>query len=253
MMKRLVLFSWLLSALINSDLFSQSKLEIKNKFYDAESWILFEDYKEALPLYQQLLKIYPANSNFKYRIGLCYINTPGEKNKAVSYLEDAIKNINPKYKEGKFKESGAPYDALYYLANAYRINNQLDNALNTYKLFKKNINAEVYDSNIVNLQIQSCLNAKELMIMPLFIKEKNLGNNINGSNSEFNPVISDNEDILVFSRSEAFYDPILYSARINGQWTNPLNMNEMLKVDKDIFPTSISKDGKTLTLYSSAD
>ena len=253
MMKRLVLFSWLLSALINSDLFSQSKLEIKNKFYDAESWILFEDYKEALPLYQQLLKIYPANSNFKYRIGLCYINTPGEKNKAVSYLEDAIKNINPKYKEGKFKESGAPYDALYYLANAYRINNQLDNALNTYKLFKKNINTEVYDSNIVNLQIQSCLNAKELMSMPLFIKEKNLGNNINGSNSEFNPVISDNEDILVFSRSEAFYDPILYSTRINGQWKNPLNMNEMLKVDKDIFPTSISKDGKTLYLYSSAD
>ena len=31
--------------------------------------------------------------------------------------------------------------------------------------------------------------------MPLFIKEKNLGNVINGSNNEFNPVISDNEDL----------------------------------------------------------
>jgi tetratricopeptide (TPR) repeat protein len=136
-MRRLVLFTLLLVTLINSDLFSQSKSENKLNFYDAESWILFEDYKEALPKYQELLKLYPDNSNYKYRIGQCYINTPGEKEKAISYLEDAVKKINPDYKEGKFRETGAPYDALYYLANAYRINNQLDKAVETYKLFKK--------------------------------------------------------------------------------------------------------------------
>ena len=89
-----------------------------------------------------MLKIDPTNSNYKYRIGQCYINTPGEKEKAVSYLEDAVKDINPDYKEGKFKEKQAPYDALYYLANAYRINNQIDKALDTYRLFKKNLNPE---------------------------------------------------------------------------------------------------------------
>src|SRR5450759_3379743 len=186
MMKRLVLLSWLLATLINSDLISQSKVKIKLNFHDAESWILFEDYKEALPLYQQLLKIYANHSNFKYRIGQCYINIPGEKKKAISYLEDAIKNINPKYKEGKFSETGAPYDALYYLANAYRITNQLDKAISAYELFRKNLNPEVYDTTIVKLQIQSCLNAKELMKMPLFVKEKNIGNVINGVNNEFN-------------------------------------------------------------------
>ena len=76
---------------------------------------------------------------------------------------------------------------------------------------------------------------------------------INGVNNEFNPVISDKEDLLVFSRSQAFYDAILYSTKVNGQWTEPLNMNELLKVDRDLFPTSISKDGKDLYLYSSAD
>jgi len=252
-MKRFILFTLLLVTLINPDLFSQSKSENKLTFFDAESWILFEDYKEALPKYQQLLKFYPDNSNFKYRIGQCYLNTPGEKVKAISYLEDAVKNINPDYKEGKFRETRAPYDALYYLANAYRINNQLDKALDTYKQFKQNLNPQVYDSNIVNLQIQSCYNAKELMNLPLFIKEKNLGNTINGSNSEFNPVISDKEDILVFSKSGAFYDAILFSTKVNGQWSNPINMNELLLVDKDLYPTSLSKDGKTLYMYSSAD
>jgi hypothetical protein len=253
MMKRLLLLTWLLATFINSDLISQSKDELRNNFYDAESWILFEAYQDALPLYQQLLRKYPDNSNFKYRIGQCYMNMPGDKAKAVSYLEDAIKNINPKYKEGKFNETGAPYDALYYLANAYRINNQIDKALRTYELFRKNLNPEVYDTTVVNLQIQSCRNAKELMRMPLFIKQKNLGNVINSSNNDFNPVISDKEDLLVFSRSQPFYDALMYSTKVNGVWTEPKNMNELLKVDRDLFPTSISKDGKDLYLYSSAD
>ena len=56
----------------------------------------------------------------------------------------------------------------------------------------------------------------------LFIlRENNLGNIINESNSEFNPVISDNEDLIVFSKSEAFYDAILYSTKNNGQWSGP--------------------------------
>ncbi len=252
MIKKMFLLSLFLGVLF-SNLQSQSRSEIKNTFYDAESWILFEDYKEALPLYLNLLKFYPNNSNIKYRIGQCYINTPGEKEKAIRFLEDAVKNINPNYKEGNFRENGAPYDALYYLANAYRINNRLDNALETYGQFRKNLDPKVYDTTIVKLQIQSCLNAKELISMPLYIKEKNMGNFINENNSEFNPVVSDQENLLVFTRSEAFYDAILYSVKENGKWTGPVNMNELLQVDNYVYPTSLSKDGKDLYLYSSVD
>ena len=252
-MKRLIPVICLLVTLSCSDLFSQSRGEIKNSFYDAESWILFDAYKDALPLYLQLLNAYPDNSNFKYRIGQCYLNIPGEKNRAVRYLEEAVQNINPNYREGKFRESGAPYDALYYLANAYRISNQLDSALNTYNLFKKYMDSEIYDTAVVDMQIQSCLNAKELMSRPKYIKRYNLGNVINESLSEFNPVVSDDGTMLVFSKSEAFYDAILYSMKIDGQWSEPRNMNEILKVDSDLYPTSISSDGKTLYLYSSAD
>lgn len=253
MTKRFTLLTFLLVVLMSSNLFSQAKIENKMMYYDAESWILFEDYKEALQIFLRLNKIFPANSNFKYRIGQCYTNIPGEKDKAISYLEDAVKNINPKYREGKFMETGAPYDALYYLANAYRINNQLDKALETYKQFKKNMNPAVYDSTIVNQQIQSCYNARELMAIPLFIREHNLGNNINESYSEFDPVVSDDENMMVFTRSQALYDAIMYATRKNGQWNPPLNMNELLKVDNDLYPTSLSSDGKTLYMYSSAN
>lgn len=248
-----LLLTFFLVLITSNVLFPQSKVEIKMMFYDAESWILFEDYKEALPIYQQLLKFSPNNANYKYRIGQCYINTPGEKDKSITFLEEAVKNINPSYKEGRFKETGAPYDSYYYLANAYRINNQLDKALETYNEFLKNIDLRIYDTAVVNLQIQSCLNAKELMGIPQFVKETNIGNDINENDSEFNPVVSDNEDLMVYSRSEAFYDAILMSSKVNGIWSSPTNMNELLRIDRDIYPTSLSKDGRTLYLYSSVD
>jgi len=251
MIKRLTLLILFITILPVNYLHSQAKGEIKMTFYEAESWILFEDFQEALPLYQQLLKFFPTNTNYKYRIGQCYLNIPGEKEKAIGYLEEAVKDINPKYKEGKFKEKGAPYDAFYYLANAYRIDNQLDKAIETYELFKKGLDTKIYDPEIVEEQIQSCLNAKELINAPLYVKEQNLGSNINENNSEFNPVISDDEKIMIYSKTEAFYDAILYSTRNNGEWSVPINMNEALQVDRDLYPTSISKDGKTLYLYSS--
>ncbi len=252
MIKRLTLMIVFITILPAGYIYSQARLEIKDMFYTAESWILFEDFREALPIYQRLLQFYPTNSNYKFRIGQCYLNIPGEKDKATEYLEDAVKNINPKYKEGKFKETKAPYDAFYYLANAYRINNQLDKAIETYELFKKDLDSKIYNPEIVEEQIQSCLNAKELMQRPLYVREQNLGSNINESNSEFNPVISDDEKIMIFSKSEAFYDAILYSTRNNGVWSGPMNLNEALRVDQDLYPTSLSDDGKTLFLYSSA-
>nr|MCU0367031.1 tetratricopeptide repeat protein [Bacteroidales bacterium] len=113
----------------------QSRSELRDMFISAEGDLLFEDYAEALPKYLNLLQIYPENYNFYFRAGQCYLNTPGEKDKSIPFLETAAKNINPAHRPGSFRETGAPYDVLYHLANAYRINNQLDKALETYDLF----------------------------------------------------------------------------------------------------------------------
>ena len=252
-MKRIILLSWLLTALINPELTSQSRTEIRNNFFEAESWMLFEDYREALPIYLRLHKLYPDNGNYMYRIGQCYLNMPGEKDKAVDFLEAAAKKIGPGYRDGRFRESEAPWDVLYHLANAYRINNEIDKAIETYKLFKTSLDPKIYDSTIINLQIQSCHNALKLMEDPVYVRKTNLGNIINSNNSEFNPVVSDDENLIVFSRGLAFYDAILYAIRTNGVWNPPVNMNEILKVDRDFFPTSLSADGNELYLYSSVD
>lgn len=250
-MKYFIILSLILSALFPCNVNAQAKFELKNTYYEAESWFLYEDYKEALPLYLTLLRVFPQNANIKYRIGQCYLNIPGEKEKSVTYLEQAVKTISPDYKKGKFSETKAPYDALFYLANAYLVNNRLEKALEIFNFFQKNLNPEVYDTAIVRLQIKSCLNAASMLTKPVYLKEQNLGEFINRQYSEFNPVISDDEKMLVFTRSYPFYDALLYSVRDeSGNWSEPMNMNEILKVDNYLYPTSISHDGKDLYLYS---
>ncbi|HBE41164.1 MAG TPA: hypothetical protein DDW27_08175 [Bacteroidales bacterium] len=251
MIKRVAPIIFILVLMFSANLLSQSRTENRMNFHDAESWILFEDYREALPLYQELLALYPENNNLKYRIGQCYLNMPGEKDKAIFFLEEAVKNINPDYRENRFRETGAPFDALYYLANAYRINNQLDKAIETYQLFREKLDPKIYDTNIVAFQIRSCQNAKVLMASPLFIKSVNLGSTINDNNSEYNAVVSDDETMMVFAKSLPFYDAILFSTKVNGVWSEPNNMNDILKIDRNIYPASLSGDGKTLYLYNS--
>ncbi|MCX6333194.1 MAG: tetratricopeptide repeat protein [Bacteroidia bacterium] len=250
-MKKFILLTALLNILVSNVSFSQAKIENKLKFYEAEGYVLFEEYKEALKLYQELIKSYPNNSNLKFRIGQCYINIPAEKDKSLAYLEDAVKNINPDYKEGKFRETGAPFDAYYYLANAYRINNQIDKALETYELFNKNLDTKVYRPAIVDLQIQSCLHAKELMKTPLYIRKENLGDIINDQYPDLNPVVSGDQSSMVYNRLEPFQEALYYVKKVDGRWSNPLNIIPDLGLGQEAgnYATSLSHNGNELYIY----
>jgi hypothetical protein len=66
-----------------------SSEEMKNYiFAQAESYYLYEEYELANQLY--LLLENADNMNIKYKIGTCYLNIPGEKEKSIPYLEAAV-------------------------------------------------------------------------------------------------------------------------------------------------------------------
>lgn len=248
-MRKVRYIIWMILVAHAVSLAGQTKSSLRELFVSAEGDILFEDYAEALPKYLSLLQIYPENFNLYYRIGQCYINTPGEKDKAISWLEAAAGHINPNYREGNLRENGAPYDALYFLANAYRIANDFDRALETYDLFLKDVDTEKYDTALVRFQMQTCHNAREMMRKPVFITDRNLGSTINERFSEFNPVVSDDETTLLFTRELQFYDAIFWSRKIDGQWTEPVNLTPQLGIDQDYYTSSLSPDGRTLLMY----
>ncbi len=226
------------------------KPDPKESFLEAESYFLFEEYQEALPIYMRLLKMFPENDNLKYRIGICLLNDPYQKEESIKYLDQATKNASKDYKENSFKENRAPLDAWFYLGKAYLVNNRIDEAIEAYTHFRKILDPKIYDATLVDEQIEACRNAIKLMKKPIDLDFVNLGEPINSRFAETNPVVTHDETAMLFIRKLQFYDAVFYSKKVNGQWTDPENIMFDLGVDGDMYPCSLSADGTEAFFYS---
>ncbi|MBN2482532.1 MAG: PD40 domain-containing protein [Bacteroidales bacterium] len=241
------------SSLFSVNAFAQDEGNFKELFLEAESFFLFEEFKDALPLYQKLLQLDPENFNINYKIGICYLNDPYQVSKSITYLENAIKGTSPGYRINNHRERMAPQEAYYYLGNAYRVNNMLDDAIEMYEFFKGVMDPVVYDSELVEAQIDACEVARSLQASPIYFTSSNLGGTINERFEEINPVISGDESVLVFTRKLQFYDAVFYSRKENGTWSYPVNLTASFGVDGNTNVTGISYDGDELFVYRSDD
>ncbi len=229
---------------------SAQKDLVREDFFDAEFFLAEEDYSEALFSFQ---KVYNAgfqdNSNINYRIGVCYLNIPGQKEKAIPYLEKASTNVSENYKEGSYNEVFAPADALLYLGNAYRIDNQLDKAIESYNAF---INSAVKpspaDIEYANQQIESCNRAKLAIKNPSPIFKENMGKRFNTSLNNFQGVLAGDENSMAFMTAQKFYDAAFFVKKINGNWSNPINITPQIESDGNQYVSSLSFDGSQLFL-----
>jgi tetratricopeptide (TPR) repeat protein len=231
--------------------YPQGEEKMKNIFVEAESYFLFEEYKDALPLYQRILSTDPDNFNINYKIGICYLNDIYQVNKSLAYLEKAVKGISPECKTTSFKEKQAPPEAFYYLGNAYRANNHLDEAIEAYEQFKLILDPLVYDATLVDEQITTCKVAAVQLRNPMYFISVNLGNVINDRFEEIDPVVSGDEKVLVFTRKLQFYDAVFYCHRENGKWSEPLNLTPSFGLDGNSYSSGLSYNGDELYVYRS--
>ncbi len=224
--------------------------DYKTTFTDAEYYFLFNDFQEALPLYQKALELSPDNSNLLYRIGRCYLNIPGVKHKAIEYFEKAARNINASHQEGSYKEKGAPQITYFYLGEAYRISERFDDAIETYTIFRDLLNPrDVYNFDYVDQQIKACERARNMKELPLNIELEPL--NLFESSRYINcPSASYDGNFLLFTVQEKFYDAVYISKKNDqGDWGTPENISLDLGVEGEIYTTSINYDGTELFLY----
>lgn len=248
-MKKYLILAILIFSPINHVISQQSETELKESFLAAESYFLFEEYNEALPLYLTLNRAYPSNSNYHFKIGVCYLNNPFEKEKSIYYLEKAITNMDPRYKTNSFKETSAPMEAMFYLGNAYRVNNQIKKARECYNKFLNQIDETVYDIQLVKDQLTACTVAENLMKKPVDFDIMILPEPINTRFSDMNPVLSDDETKMAYISKLQFYDAVFYTEKVDGKWTPPRNIIPELGVDGDVYPTCLSSDGKEMYFY----
>ncbi|MBN1108821.1 MAG: PD40 domain-containing protein [Bacteroidales bacterium] len=229
----------------------QSAREMKEIFAQAESYYLYEEYELANQLY--ILLENPENLNLSYKIGTCYLNIPDEKEKAIPYLEAAVKNAAYDAKTGSFKEKRAPLDAWFYLARAYMINNDFEKALGTFKTFQ-NLAAEtgkkgMQNLDFVNQQIEACNNAIMLVENPVPVSKKLLGEGFTLGAMNENPAVSFDGNTIVYTERRGLVNVILFSRRIRGKWQNPVEITGQLNAGEDCSACALNHDGTELYLY----
>lgn len=249
-MKKILTY-FLFSFLTITFTYSQQYEEIlRDVFLDAEFFVLEESYVDALLEYQKLYnRGYENNANINYRIGICYLNIPGEKEKSIPYLEKAVKDVTPKYKEGIFNETQTPYDSWLYLGNAYRINNELEKACIAYQKYKELLDDDKSEmAKYADQQITACNNAKVAQENPVYYIKENQGETINTEYSDFNPILSADEKVMVFMTSLKFYDAIKCARKVDGKWAEPVNITPEIQSDGNQYSNCLSTDGTELYL-----
>ena len=231
---------------------AQSSVENKNIFKQAESYFLYEEYELANQLY--ILLETPDNNYIKYKIGTCYLNIPGEKEKSVPYLEEAVKNASYDAKTDSYKEKRAPLDAYFSLGKAYMINNNFDKALSTLETFKKLAMETTEKGGMKNLefidqQIQACKNAIELRKNPVIFIRKTLGSDFSQGAINENAAVSFDGNTLVYTERRGIVNAIFCSRKEKGKWLTPVDITSELGGGDDCSTCSLSSDGTILFIY----
>lgn len=226
----------------------KDQAELKEYFLDAEFFFAQEEYADALYDYLELYNNgYRDNANINYRMGICYLNLPGQKEKAIDHLLVAIKEVSPKYKESSMKQKTAPVDAYLFLGNAYRVNNLLDKAIAAYNTYKEMASGSG-EIRYADQQIAACQTALRYINDPIKIRMTNLGDSVNGNSSNFKAVISGDGKTLLYMNELPFYDAIYYSRYTSEGWSAPINITPQIQSDGDQYVTSVSYNGTQLFL-----
>ncbi len=246
-MKRLALLLFILS--MGCIARSQDNIRLQEAFYEAEYFLMRGDYSDALPYYQGIYSAMPENASIAFRIGICYLNIPGSKNQAIEYLEKASQNVSAKYREGSLRQMEAPYEALFFLGDAYRINYMFEKAKEVYSIYRETLlPSDIENVMFVDQQIAACNNAPALMASPVKFTVEPVDHILNDSNDNFFPVVSSDGKSIAYMTSMKFYDAIMISRMIRNEWTDPVNITPQLQSDGDHYISYISSGGDMILL-----
>lgn len=245
--------------LLFSIVFAQAQIGDNLNFNKTKRLMSLDAYKEALPILDSLKSFNLENNNIDFLIGKCYAHLVYDREKAIPFLETAVKNVSEDYKNS-YKNKTAPPETYYYLAKSYLLNYQLDQAISTVDKCLKTCKDEDLKERCKYIK-SNALNAKDLMLMPIKIKIELLNEKINSKQDDYTALINADESVMVFtSRREGgvgnlkndegkYYEDIYISYKKDGQWTEAKNMGKNINTERHDACVALSPDASTLILY----
>lgn len=235
----------------------------ETNFNSAENMLEKGDFKQALLIYQELLKTDPENANLNFKAGYCYLNSVMEKTQSIPYLQKAVKDVNLRAEPENFQEKSAPIEAYLYLAKAYHLNYEFEKAINlldTIKILIPNYKEE-FTENIDDLE-ENCKYGIELIKYPVKMFVTNLGSTINSEYDEHSPVFSADESTLIFTSKrkgnvgdkmtedgQYFEDIYISYKKDDSLWSTPVSISPEINSPGHEASIGLSVDGQELFIY----
>ena len=210
------------------------------------------DYYGAIRVLRELEKSNPNNDAVFYRSGQCHYQ--------LKNYEDALIALE---KSAQLDEN-SNLDKYYYLGLTFQIKGKLEESK---QAFNKYLEKETKDKTKIEIsknKIKQIDFASELIKKPIKVTIKNLGEDVNTEYPEYNPSISADGNVLIFTsrrpdteggmkdeNDNKFLEDIYIAYRdsISGKWQQAERVPGNLNTDNHDANTSISPDGKTIFIY----
>lgn len=243
---------------------SAQKAPVKetNKWTEAEhsqmekGQLLFNEknYRLAFNIFEKLQAQHPAEINLKYLCGVSGLSSPGKQAICLQFLKDA---------QAKNKKAA---EVDYYMAKAYFLNDSIDKALAYLQLYKaKLVKPKPAQLNNMEELTTYCNNAKVIMANPVSVKIENMGNTINTDGAEYEPNMTEDGSVLIYTyrgtksigalqnafnrpdRNGAYFEDVFMSHRENGTWKAPEEIKDLNSINNES-ALWLSGDGQKLII-----
>ncbi len=227
-MTRLLIISFLCAICVNA-VHSQSPGKLRRM---SEQFLKDGEYLKAIEFYASLDSAeLHQNPMADYYLGVIHFNSPIDRQKGIPYMERYLTSTDSS--EVLLKGHGELY---YFLGKLYHLDYRFDEAILEYTNFIKYINKDVslpdkrknFIIPIIEHEIKCCKYGKIALKNPRHAIIDNLGDKINSIFPEYASVVSDDENLLVFTakRSDSeggkktpqgeYFEDIYYSELLKG-------------------------------------
>ena len=208
MILRYAAFSLLLAICSSPGSAQSPSTSFNRKFEEGNKLMEEKLYNQAVEVWHELVAGDQQNANLNYKLGLSYLLSYNQKRKALPHLEKASLLRVPGnmggitssgYDPFDSKERNAPVELDYYLAKAYHLNLDLDNADKFYQRFMDQVDSKHAFWPSAHRGKEQVANARELITKPLPYSVFNAGPMVNSEHPDFSPVISVDGNALYFT------------------------------------------------------
>ncbi len=237
---------------VHTDGWAQGKSpEVDKKVKKADALLATKDYRQAIPVYLELDKLTPNDPANHYALGLCYTQV-GEPQKALPYLKSAIES----------KSQDVPNKVHFWYGKSLHLNGKFDEAITELNDFRQTDNNVEMVTEAAKLVMQ-CNVAKALTSKPedVFIQSVN---EINTPATEYGPVISADESVLIYTTIKKNtaagtaaavkeYEDVMVTRKNGSQWGVSQSAGIPTPVTNgvrsNIGSVGLSPDGQKLLVY----